>query len=131
MRLGIPKAPSKVKRYLLTSYNVNDVTERAPRDENGNVKLMIHGAKPEFILHIATSLMLQRCFPGNNKVQTTFTPTLMPDKNTCELRNNVNSTSKKLEISGFYEVFMKFLCSDKNPSKSGRKMIHHEPVHVG
>ena len=29
MRLGNPKAPSKVKRYLLTSYNVNDVTERA------------------------------------------------------------------------------------------------------
>ena len=50
--------------------------------------------------------MLLGCFPGNNKVQTTFTPTLIPDKNTCELRNNVNSTSKKLEISGFYGVFM-------------------------
>ena len=36
LRLGNPKAPSKVKRYLLSSYNVNDVTERAPRDENGN-----------------------------------------------------------------------------------------------
>ena len=56
-----------------------------------------------------------------------FTLTLMPDKNTRELRNNVNSTSKKLEIS----VFKEFLCSDKNPSKSERKTIHHEPVHVG
>ena len=54
LRLGSPKAPSKVKRYLLSSYNVNDVTERAPRDENGNVTLMAQGAKQEFILHIAT-----------------------------------------------------------------------------
>ena len=71
--------------------------------------------------------MLQGCFPDNIKVQTTFTPILMPDKNTRELRNNVNPTSKKLEI----QVFMEFLCSDKNPSKSGRKTIHHEPVHEG
>ena len=49
--------------------------------------------------------MLQGCFPGNNKVQTMFTPILMPDKNTRELRNNVNPTSKKLEISGFHGVF--------------------------
>ena len=54
LRLGNQKAPGKVKRYLLTSYNVNDVTERAPRDENGNVTLMAQGAKQEFILHIAT-----------------------------------------------------------------------------
>ena len=54
LRLGNPKAPSKVRRYLLTSYNVNDVTERAPRDENGNATLVAQGAKQEFILHIAT-----------------------------------------------------------------------------
>ena len=54
LRLGNPKASSNVKRYLLTSYNVNDVTERAPRDENGNVTLVAQGAKQEFILHIAT-----------------------------------------------------------------------------
>ena len=53
LRLGDPKAPNKVKRYLLTSYNVNDVTKRAPHDENGNVTLMAQGAKQEFILHIA------------------------------------------------------------------------------
>ena len=41
--------------------------------------------------------MLQGCFPGNNKVQTMFTPILMPNKNTRELRNNVNPTSKKLK----------------------------------
>ena len=39
------KAPSKGKRLLLTSYNVNDVTERATRDDNGNVTLMAQGAK--------------------------------------------------------------------------------------
>ena len=54
LRLGNQKAPDKVKRYLLTSYNVNDVTERTPHDENGNVTLMAQGAKQEFILHIAT-----------------------------------------------------------------------------
>ena len=54
LRLGNPKAPRKVKRYLLTSYNVNDVTERAPRDETGNVTLVAQGAEEKFILHIAT-----------------------------------------------------------------------------
>ena len=54
LHLGNQKAPDKVKRYLLTSYNVNDITERTPRDENGNVTLMAQGAKQEFILHIAT-----------------------------------------------------------------------------
>ena len=39
LRLSNLKAPSKGKRYLLTSYNVDDVTERAPRDDNGNVTL--------------------------------------------------------------------------------------------
>ena len=41
--------------YLLTSYNVNDVTERAPRDENGDVKLIAQVAKEDFILHFATN----------------------------------------------------------------------------
>ena len=50
--------------------------------------------------------MPQWCFPGNDKVQTMFTPTFMSDKNTRELRNNVNTTSKKLKISGFHGVFM-------------------------
>ena len=59
LRLGNPKAPSNGKHYLLTSYNVNDVTERAPRDENGNATLMAKGAKQDFILHFATQLMLQ------------------------------------------------------------------------
>ena len=54
LRLSNSKPPSKDKRFLLTSYNVNDVTERAPRDDNGNVKLMTQGAKQHFILHFAT-----------------------------------------------------------------------------
>ena len=54
LRLSNSNAPSKGKRYLLTSYNVNDVTERAPRDDNGNVTLMAQGAKQDFILHFAT-----------------------------------------------------------------------------
>ena len=40
--------------------------------------------------------MLQSWFLVNNKVQTTFTPIWIPDKNNQELKNNVNPTSKKL-----------------------------------
>ena len=64
------KAPCKVKRYLLTSYNVNDVTERAPRDDYGNITLMAQGAKQEFIFHFASQLMLQSRFPVNNDFNT-------------------------------------------------------------
>ena len=117
LRLGNPKAPSVGRRYLLTSYNVNDVTERAPRDENGNATLMAQEAKQDFILHFATQLMLQSWFPLKNKVQTTFTPILIPNKNTRELRNIINPTSKKLEFSRFLD----FLCSDKKPSKKWEK----------
>ena len=39
LRLSNSKTPSKGKRYVLTSYNVNYVTERAPRGDNGNVTL--------------------------------------------------------------------------------------------
>ena len=49
--LSNSKAPSKGKRYLLTSYNINDVTECAPRDDNGNVTLMTQGRLQDFILH--------------------------------------------------------------------------------
>ena len=52
--LSNSKAPKKGKCYLLTSYNVNDVTERAPRDDNGNVTLMAQGANQDFILHFPT-----------------------------------------------------------------------------
>ena len=44
LRLSNPKAPSKVKHHLLPSYTVNDVTKRAPCDDNGNVTLMAQGA---------------------------------------------------------------------------------------
>ena len=43
LRLSNPKAPSKVKHHLLPSYTVNDVTKRAPCDDNGNVTLMAQG----------------------------------------------------------------------------------------
>ena len=52
--LSNSKVPSKDKHKLLTSYNVNDVTERAPRDDNGNVMLMAQNAKQDFVLHFAT-----------------------------------------------------------------------------
>ena len=118
MRLCNSKAPSKGKCYLLTSYNVNDVTKRAPRDENGNVTLMTQGAKQDFILHFATQLMFQSWFPVKNKVQTTFKPILIPDKNTREIRNNVNPTSKKLKFSRVLDL----LCSYKKTfEKVGEK----------
>ena len=52
--LSNSKSQSNGYRYLLTSYNVDDVTERAPRDDNGNVTLMAQAAKQDFILHFAT-----------------------------------------------------------------------------
>ena len=54
LRLSDSKVSNKGKRYLLTSYNINDVTERASRDDNGNVTLMAQRAKLDFILHFAT-----------------------------------------------------------------------------
>ena len=54
LRLSNLKAPSKGKHYILTSYKVNDVTERAPCDDNDNVRLMTQVAKQDFILHFAT-----------------------------------------------------------------------------
>ena len=53
MRLSNSKAPSKGKHYLLTSYNVNDITESAPHEDNGNVTLMAQGAKQDIIFHFA------------------------------------------------------------------------------
>ena len=100
LSLSNSKAPSKGKCYLLMSYNVNDVTGGAPRDDIGNVILMAQGAKQDFILHFATKLMLQSCFLVNNKVQTKLTPILVPDKNTHELGNNVNPTSKSKNFHG-------------------------------
>ena len=46
----------------------------------------------------------------------------IPDK-----RNNVNQMSKKFKLPGIFGVLM----FRKKPSASGRKTIHHEPVHVG
>ena len=54
LRLSDSKAPNNVERYLLTSYYVDDVTELAPRDDNGNGTLMAQGAKQDFILHFTT-----------------------------------------------------------------------------
>ena len=48
-------------------------------------------------------------------------------QNTRELENNVNPMSKKLRFSRFSTFYV----GTKNPSKNGRKTIHHEPVHVG
>ena len=53
MRLSSSKAPSKAKRYLLASYNVNDVTERALCDDDDNVMLMAQGDLQDFILRLA------------------------------------------------------------------------------
>ena len=47
------KAQIKGNRYSLTSYNVNYVTEHAPRDDNGNVTLIAQEAKQDFIFHFA------------------------------------------------------------------------------
>ena len=71
LRLSNSKATRRGKRYLLISYNVNDVTERAPRDDNGNVTLMAQRAKQDFILQ------LNLC--SNRVFQSITTPILIPD----------------------------------------------------
>ena len=48
--LSNSKTPSKGKRYLLTYYNVNYVTQRAPRDDNGNVTLMEQRENYKFVI---------------------------------------------------------------------------------
>ena len=54
LRLSNSKAPSNGKPYSLTSYDIDDVSECAPRDDNGNVPLMAQRAKQDFILHFTT-----------------------------------------------------------------------------
>ena len=54
LRPSNSKVPSNGNRYLLTLYNVDDVTEHAPLDDNGHVRLMAQGAKQDFILLFAT-----------------------------------------------------------------------------
>ena len=111
------------KRYFLTSYNVDDVTEHAPCDGNGNATLMAQGAKQDFAFRNLTNapIMFSTQQRGAN----------IPNKNTPELRNNVNLSSKKFDFSGFFGVFFYFLCSDKKNLKKWEKTIHHESVHVG
>ena len=105
------KAQRKGKPYLLTSYNVNDVTECAPHEDNGNVTLMTQGAKQDFILHFATLLMLQSCFPANNEVQTMFSPILIPDKTLVDSEIMFN----------FSCCFGLFYVPTKNLRKEGEK----------
>ena len=54
LRLSSSKALSKGNRYLLTSYNVNNVTDCGPRDDNPNVTLIAQVVKQDCILHFAT-----------------------------------------------------------------------------
>ena len=62
LRLSNFKAPSKGKRFLLTSYSVNDVIERALRGDNGNVTLIAQGAKQVLICILQLSLCSNRVF---------------------------------------------------------------------
>ena len=48
--------------------------------------------------------MLQSCF--NNKVRTLYTHVLIQDKNTHELKNNVNPKGKKLNFSRFFTFYV-------------------------
>ena len=56
-----------------------------------------------------------------------FLPIFIPNKHTRELRINVNPKSKKLKKLCFIDFFI----FQQKAWKSGRKTIHHEPVHVG
>ena len=77
-----------------------------------------------FILYLKQH---QPYFPAMNEVEGMCTPVFKPVKHTHELRSNVNAMNKKLKTS----VKWNSLCPDKKLEKSGRKVIHHKPVHVG
>ena len=62
--------------------------------------------------------------PAILKVQTEFTPVFGPDKLTGEVRFYVKTMCKKVDFFG-----VNIFC--QNNWKSGRKIIHHEPFHVG
>ena len=75
--------------------------------------LMAQEAKQDFILHFAT-IVFSSQYQGANYVSTH----LIPDKNTRELRNNVNPTlSKKLK----FHVFWTFYVPTKKLRKVGQK----------
>ena len=56
-----------------------------------------------------------------------YTQILIPNKNTRELRNNVNPA---LKSSIFYAFFFTFYVPTKKNLKKWEKNNHHEPVHV-
>ena len=82
--------------------------------------LMAQGAKQDFILHFATQLMLQLWFPVKNKVQSMFTPISISDKNTRELRKDINpkDITKQLEFSRFFGLL---ILGQKTFEKVGEK----------
>ena len=69
-------------------------------------------------------VMFKSHFPAILKVQNMFTPVFGPDKHTGEVRFCVKTMHKKVYFSEIY-----IFC--QNNWKSGRKIIHHEPFHVG
>ena len=68
--------------------------------------------------------MFKSHFPAIFKVQTKITSVFGPDKDTGEVRLRVKTMLKKVDFIGFY-----IFC--QNNRKRERKIIHHEPVHVG
>ena len=106
MRLSSSKAPSKGKRYLLTSYNVNDVTECVPHEVKGNVTLMAKSPKQEVYFAYCILTKAPIVCSRQNKVHTMFTTVSIHNKNTRKLRNVVNPRSKKFNFSYLFLVFM-------------------------
>ena len=66
------------------------------------------------------------CFSSIFKVQTVFTPISRPDKHAELLKKYFKPLVKKLKFS---TLVAKFVLRFK-VHLDGRKIIHHEPVHV-
>ena len=67
------------------------------------------------------------CFPSIFQVQTVLTPFSRPDKHAELLKIYLKPPIKKLKFSTLdAKSDLRFKIH-----KSGRKIIHHEPVHVG
>ena len=92
-----------------------------------NVALATQAADSDFIFAncIQTNAPIE--FFCNFKVRTTCPPVVIADNNARELRFYVRAASKNVDFS----VLSRTCIPPKMPGKNGRKIIHHESVHVG
>ena len=101
LRQSKSKAPSKVKHHFMTSMKVNHLTTLATRENKGTVTLT--GSIAGFYLVFYNLTKSPIVFSGQQQGANLFA---IPDRNTRDLKINVNPTcmSKKLAFSYFMNI---------------------------